>query len=276
VSPLTDPDLTRKERREQARSERRAREQAATSQAVRRARLIRLASVLGAVVVIVAVILIATGGSGSSNRGLAKGDRASAEVKTVSALLDGIPQAGNALGNPKAPVTLQYFGDLECPYCRVFTLDVLPGLIEKYVRAGKLRVEYMSLETATREPETFRTQQVAAYAAGKQNRAWYFIELFYHEQGQEESGYVTESYLQGLSQQVPGLTLPDWSAARSEPALAEEVTRDAQLANQRGFTGTPSFSLGKTGDSLTALENPNLEQPSDFEAAIDKLLTASG
>ncbi len=177
------------------------------------------------------------------------------------------------LGNPKAPVTLQYFGDLECPICKEFTLGALPHLIEKYVRAGKLKIEYLSMETATREPETFKTQQVAAYAAGKQNLGWSFIETFYHEQGQEDSGYVTESYLQGIAQQVPGLNLPDWSAARNDPALAEEITKDAQLVNQEGFTGTPSFLLGKTGGTLTKLENPNLEEPGDFESAINKLLS---
>jgi protein-disulfide isomerase len=270
MSP-SDPDLTRKERREQARSERKALEAAAAAQAARRTRMIQLGSVIGVVVVIIVVILVATGGSSSSG-GLAKGKEAHTQVKTVSSLIKGIPQSGNVLGNPKAPVTLQYFGDLECPICKEFTLGALPKVIEKYVRPGKLKIEYLSLETATHEPETFRTQQIAAYAAGKQSLAWYFIELFYHEQGAEDTGYVTESYLQGLAQQVPGLDLPNWSAARNDPALAEQVTRDGQLANQHGFTGTPSFLLGKTGGSLTALENPNLEEPSDFESAINKLL----
>ncbi len=268
----TDPDLTRKERREQARSERKAIEAAAAAQATRRTRMIQLGSVIGAVVLIIVVIIIATSGGGGKTGGLAKGSQATQEAATVSALVKGIPQSGNTLGNPNAPVTLQYFGDLECPICQEFTLGALPPLIEKYVRAGKLKIEYRSLETATREPETFRTQQIAAYAAGKQNLAWNYIELFYHEQGHEDTGYVTESYLQGLAQQIHGLNLPNWSSARNEPALAEEVTRDAQAANQQGFTGTPSFLIGKTGGPVKVLENPNLEGSSDFESAINKLL----
>ena len=66
MSPAgTDPDLTRKERREQARSERKALEAAAAAQAARRTRVIQLGSVIGVVVVIIAVILIATSGGGS-------------------------------------------------------------------------------------------------------------------------------------------------------------------------------------------------------------------
>jgi protein-disulfide isomerase len=272
-APGADPDATRKQRREQARAERKALEAASAAQAIRRTRMIQLGGVIGAAVVIVVVILLATSGGGAKSSIPKTGKQRNSDVAAVSSLVGGIAQSGNALGNPKAPVTLQYFGDLECPICKEFTLGALPSLIEKYVRAGKLRIEYNSLETATREPETFRTQQVAAYAAGKQNLAWYFIELFYHEQGQEDSGYVTEGYLQSLAQQVPGLNLPDWTAARNDPALLEEVTHDGQVANQEGFTGTPSFLVGKTGGSFSKLENPNLEQPSDFESAINKLLT---
>ena len=41
----------------------------------------------------------------------------------------------------------------------------------------------------------FKDQQVAALAAGMQKKFWNYAELFYHEQGQEDTGYVTESYL---------------------------------------------------------------------------------
>ena len=117
----------------------------------------------------------------------ANSKQANAAVNQVDALLAGVPQSGNVLGDPKAPVTLQYYGDLECPICKEFTLGALPSLIQKYVRAGKLKIEYRSLETATREPETFKSQQIAALAAGKQNKMWHYLELFYHEQGQKRT-----------------------------------------------------------------------------------------
>jgi protein-disulfide isomerase len=267
----TDPDLTRKERREQARTERKAVEAATTAQAARRRRMIQLGGAIGAAAVIIVVILVATSGGGKKE-GLAKGKQANSTVAEVSSLIKGIPQSGITLGNPNAPVTLQYFGDLECPICRQFTLGALPGVIEKYVRTGKLKIEYRALETATREPETFRTQQVAALAAGKQNLAWNFIELFYHEQGAEDSGYVTEGYLQSLAQQVPGLNLPTWTAARSDSALTEQVTHDEQLAKQHEFTGTPSFLVGKTGGSAQPFNPSSLEDPSAFESTVNKLL----
>ena len=193
---------------------------------------------MAVVVAAIVVILIATGGG--SKKGIPKTAQAKNQtVAEVTSLVSGIPQNGNVLGNPNAPVTLQYFGDLECPICQEFTLGALPSIVQQWVRTGKLKIEYRALETATHEPEVFKTQQVAALAAGKQNKMWDFIELFYHEQGEEDSGYVTESYLQDLAQQVPGLNLTKWTSDRNDPALASEVTSDAEAANNAGLHGHP-------------------------------------
>jgi len=265
-------DLTRKQRREQARGERKALEQAEAARAKRRTRLTQLGIVVAIVVVVIVGIAIASGGGGSKKTVTAGSHESNATVAEVKTLIDGIPQSGNTLGDPKAPVTLQYFGDLECPICKEFTLGALPTVIQKWVRSGKLRIEYHSLETATREPEVFKDQQEAAYAAGKQNLAWYFIETFYHEQGEEDSGYVNEKYLQGIASQVPGLNLADWTSARSEPTYANEVDADAQAANQAGFTGTPSFLIGKTGGTMQKFEYASLTDPTSFDEAIEKLL----
>jgi protein-disulfide isomerase len=267
-----DQDLTRKQRREQARTQRKALEEAEAAGAQRRKRLIQLGSVAGVVVVIIVVILVATSGGGSTPPIKVKPGETNPEAKVVASLLNGIPQKGNVLGSPTAPATLVYFGDLECPICKEFTLGALPTLIQKYVRTGKLKIEYRNLETATREPETFKTQQIAALAAGKQNKGWYFIELFYHEQGQEDSEYVTEKYLQELAQQVPGLNLATWTADRDDPEFTNTITTDAQAANNAGFTGTPSFQIGKSGGPVQKLEYTTLKEPSDFESAIDKVL----
>jgi protein-disulfide isomerase len=266
-----EEDLTRKQRREQARGERKALEQAEVARAARRTRLTQLGIVAAIVVAIVVVILVTTGGGGKTavKPGSAP---ANATVIEIKSLLDGIPQKENVLGNPNAPVTVQYFGDLECPICKEFTLGALPTLIPKFVRTGQVKIEYHSLETATREPEVFKTQQVAAYAAGKQNLAWYFIETFYHEQGEEDSGYVTEKYIQGIASQVPGLNVADWTADRSDPVLANEVTTDAQAANNAGFTGTPSFLIGKTGGKLQPYTPSSLTEPGPFSETLEKLL----
>jgi protein-disulfide isomerase len=275
MSPVEsdEADLTRKQRREQARAERKAMEEAAAAGAVRRTRLTQLGIVAAVVVIAIVVVLIATGSS-SKKIPTTKHEQ-NAVVNQVTSLVGGIPQNGSSIGSPTAPVTIQYFGDLECPICQKFTLGALPTVIQKWVRTGKVRIEYRSLETATREPEVFKSQQVAALAAGKQNKLWNFIETFYHEQGEEDSGYVTEKYIQGIASQVPGLNLSQWSTDRGDPQLAEQVTTtDAQAASNAGFTGTPSFLIGRSGGAMTKLEYTNPEDPTFVNEGVEKLLKA--
>jgi protein-disulfide isomerase len=189
--------------------------------------------------------------------------------RETGALLADIPQSANALGSATAAVTLQYFGDLQCPYCRDFTLEVLPSIIERWVRADDLRIEYHALETATREPEVFVAQQVAALAAGKQDRAWHFIETFYREQGEEGSGYVTDRFLQGIAGEVPDLSLSQWTSDRSDRQLAEEIAADARAAESAGLSGTPSFLIGRSAGALTTFAPTDA---TSFDAAVEALL----
>jgi protein-disulfide isomerase len=275
MSPVEsdEADLTRKQRRDQARAERKAMEEAAAAGAVRRTRLTQLGIVAAVVVIAIVVVLIATGGSSKKGIPATKPEQ-SKVTNEVTALVGGIPQNGDVIGSPTAPVTIQYFGDLECPICQKFTLGALPTVIQKWVRTGKVKVEYRSLETATREPEVFKSQQVAALAAGKQNKMWNFIETFYHEQGEEDSGYVTEKYLQGIASQVPGLNLSQWTTDRGDPKLAEQVNTDAQAANNAGFNGTPSFLIGRSGGAMKKLEYSNPEDPTFVNEGVENLLKA--
>jgi protein-disulfide isomerase len=277
MSPVQsdEEDLTRKQRREQARAQRKQLEEAEAARAVRRTRLAQLGIVVAVVVVAIVAIVIATGSGGTSSGPVKSGSRkASQNVALVNATINGIPQNGITLGNPNAPVTLQYFGDLECPICKDFTLGALPSIIQNSVRTGKVKIEYRNLETATREPEVFRSQQIAALAAGKQNKLWSFMELFYHEQQEEGSGYVTEQFLQNMAQQVPGLNLAQWTAARNDPTLASQITTDAQVASASGLSGTPAFLIGKTGGAARKFEAASLTDPSSFNTAIETLSKA--
>jgi protein-disulfide isomerase len=270
MASVQPQEQTRKQRRELAREQRRALERAQEDMRARRKRLRQLAGVLGVVTIGIVVVAIASS-SGGVKTIAPRSAGARQAANAVTTLLAGIPQQGNALGAPTAPVTLQYFGDLECPVCRSFTQSVLPALVGRWVRPGAVRIEYRSLQTATREPEVFESQQLAALAAGRQGKLWNFVETFYAEQLQEGSGYVTPRFIDGIAEQVPGLSSGAWSAARGDPRLAEQLNVDAQAANARGLDGTPAFLIGRTGGAMSRLEPSSFTEAGAFDGAIEKL-----
>ena len=241
---------SRKEQKEAARQRRLAEEQARLERVARERRLRMLGGVLiAAVAVIAAAIAISSsGGSGNSKVALSPLSAAAKQQSTqVASFLAGIPQSGNVLGNPSAPVTMTYYGDFECPVCQAFTLGNngggWPQFVTDQVKTGKVKVVYNAFETATRDPSVFKTQQAAALAAGQQNKFWNFAELFYHEQGAEGTGYVTTQYLTGLAQQIPGLNMTTWESSRNNSSLGNEVVSQVNNGTAHGVQGTPTLII---------------------------------
>ena len=102
---------------------------------------------------------------------------------------------------------------------------------------------------------------------------WNYIETFYHEQGEEDSGYVTEAYLQNLARQVAGLnTLAVGDRPQRTPNRQPASKPTRRRRTTQGFNGTPSFLIGHTGGALKKLEYTSLEDPSGFNEAIEKQL----
>jgi protein-disulfide isomerase len=249
---------SRAQQKEEARQRRLAEEQARVAQAQRqRRRMTLIGIVLIAVIVVGVAVAVPSGGNGSGPTVASAAGKQ--QASTVNTLLSGIPQSGNTLGSKSAKVTVTEFGDLECPICRDFDLGALQQLIAKDVRAGTVNVAYRSLCTATcngPNQAVFPTQQAAAIAAGQQGREWNYVELFYHLQQSETTSYVNDGYLNSLAKAIPGLNFSQWLSARSQNALAAQVTADQQAAAGAGYNSTPTIVIkGPKGQAAPIVGN---------------------
>jgi protein-disulfide isomerase len=238
---------SRKDQKEAARQRRMAEEQAAASKAQRTRRLQMLGGVLAVVIVVVVVlVVVSSSGSGGGGKAVAAGSSgATKTTKTVDTLLKGIPQSGTTLGSPKARVTVTEFGDLVCPICQSFALGAENQLISNDVRSGKVKLVYRGLETAsqTANNSMYVATQTAMRAAGEQDKAWNYIETFYHEQQSEDTSYVTNPFLQNLAKQVTGLDFAKWDSGRSSSSLANLVNQDENAAASQNFDSTPTLVI---------------------------------
>jgi predicted DsbA family dithiol-disulfide isomerase len=98
-------------------------------------------------------------------------------------------------------------------------------------------------------------QQAAAYAAGLQNKGWYYNELFYREQQSETSSYVTPAFLQEIAQQIPGLNLSKWAADRQSSKLSSQVTSEGQAALAANFSATPTLVIRGPKGQATPIQS---------------------
>lgn len=247
---MADSTETRKERRATARVER---ERAAEAQARRRQRLWILAGALGLAVVVVVIIALAASGGDNGTPARKAGEIIPGQIETNARFKD-LPQRGIVVGDPRAPLTLVEFADLQCPFCRNYTTGVMPALVDRYVRTGKLRMEFRNVSFIGND--SLRAAQMAG-AAALQNKMWEYVDLFYTNQGEENSGYATDAFLTRIGRAVRGLDVQRALDDRALPSIQRALT-DAQTQWQvAGFSGTPAFLLGPTGGRLSALLSEN-------------------
>jgi protein-disulfide isomerase len=244
---------SRKEQREQARAEREAREAAERAVAQRNRRMLQLGGALLAAAVIVVVAIAISSGGGSKKGGSAQGN-AAGSTQTAQ-LLSGVPQQGITLGNPKAPVTLVEFADLQCPFCRDYTINTFPTIVAKYVKPGKVKMEFQNY--AFIGPDSL-TAARAAEAAGKQNKLWSFIDVFYNNQGSENTNYVTDAFLTKIAKGA-GVDPQKMLADRADPKVDQAIALAQQSAQQAGVNSTPTFLIKKAGTPVQKVSASGLE-----------------
>ena len=181
-----------------------------------------------------------------------------APVTAPVANLARIPQSGRVLGFPKAKVVLVEFADPQCPGCRYYALNILPAIVDDYVRRGKIRVEYHAFPFIG--PDSIRGARFVL-AAGLQDRLWQLHEALYRYQGGENSGWLTDELVRQLAGEIPGLDVDRLFRDARSRAVATMLDSDLKEVQARRLRQTPSF-LVRVGDQAPY----ELSVPLDLDA----------
>jgi protein-disulfide isomerase len=252
---------TKRELREQRRAERLAAQDAAKKQAARRRGAWLLAAAAGVAVVAVAAA------AALSHHSAKPATTASGSVTSAAAMFAGIPEHDGVLGDPKAPLTVTEFVDLQCPICREASQSTLPTLVRDYVRTGKVKLQARTLHFIG--PDSAKAARVAA-GAQQQGKLWPFLETFYANQGQENSGYVTDSFLRQIAQ-ASGVNATAALGQADSAFAAARLDQANTDASKLGIDSTPTLTVAR-GTAPAQRLNANALDPSSVSAALNKEL----
>jgi protein-disulfide isomerase len=257
---------SRIDEKERARAARMAAEQSEQRAARRRTAILRLGLVLGLAAVVVVVAVVLSSGASKPASGAA-GTNGTADTAQVAALFKGVPQQGVTLGAGKSKPTLIEFADLQCPFCAEYSNQAMPTVVEKYVRTGKLRYE-LRLRSFLGADSV--TAAGAAAAAAKENKLFQFADLFYKRQQQENTGYVTDSFLERIA--AGAGADPAAVVAASKTASDQPLVQAAERqASQLGSSSTPDFYLRLASGRLIPVHPQDLTADA-VGTALDKAL----
>lgn len=204
---------------------------------------------------LVVVALVARGGSDSPDA-----------VTTPTVSLDGIPQQGAVLGDLDAGVTLIEYADIQCPACRFYALEVIPTIVDEYVRPGKVKMEFRGYPFLGED--SLKAQRFLL-AAAEQNRLWQLAEVLYRYQGAEHSGWVTDDLIRERAAEIPGLDVDQLFADASRDDIAAAAEQALTTGSEIGLQGTPTF-LVRIGDGDPYLVG--FESVEELRAVLDDAL----
>lgn len=85
------------------------------------------------------------------------------------------------------------------------------------------------------------------------------IELFYRNQGEENSGYVTDSFLTSIAE-AAGVKDIKWNSDRQDSRWDAVLSKNSTEAQNLGFTGTPSILVQGPGGRKPFAAIPTFSQ----------------
>lgn len=169
--------------------------------------------------------------------------------------------ADPALGRADAPVTLYYFADFQCPYCREFELRVLPSIERNYVEPGLMRLVFKDFPILGGDSWTAAAASQHVWTNDPEEY-WAWHRGMFEMQGAERSGWASAENVLAYSARFDGV---DEAALRADLDNLDEAQADKREGEGAGIRSTPTLLLD--GVILRALDEPAVRDALDAKLA---------
>jgi len=202
-----------------------------------------------------------------------KPDRGIVHVQGIAEaqeLFGGVPQEGDRLGSSDAPVTIQVFNDIQCSSCRDDFLSTIPGLMERYVRPGDVKLLWRHYSNAESPQEL---GFYGAEAAADQGYGWQYIYLFFRSQ-EEAKRFTSERSFPDFAKSIAGgveeLDIEEWERdieenGGSSGRIQRRLEGYEELGRNLGIRIGQGMLLSGPKGTKTLQEGPS---PAEVEKAI--------
>src|SRR6266436_5531995 len=140
-------------------------------------------------------------------------------------------------GNPDAPVTLEEFGDFQCPPCGQFA-----GFVEQLLKEydSRLRVVFRNFPLSGHEHA--REAALAAEAAGLQGKFWEMHDTLYREQETWSKAPNARELFESYAGTI-GLNVDQFKKDVDSDKVRERIDSDRALADSLGIKVTPTLFI---------------------------------
>lgn len=208
--------------------------------------------------IIVAVVALITVGAGTALYRVKR--PAPLTISKEKAIENEKAESMHARGAANAPVTLEEFGDFQCPPCGALSGPLLD--IEKEF-GPRLRVIFRNFPFAIHEHA--RAASHVAEAAGRQGKFWQMHDLLYREQAAWSKAPETEQLFESYARLL-GLSIDQFKKDVEGPEMRKRVAADQQRGQELGVKKTPTLFVNNMELPASSLN------PDGIRAAINEAL----
>lgn len=148
-------------------------------------------------------------------------------------------EPAHAAGNANAPVTLEEFGDFECPPCGM--LHPILKSMETEFGPAKLRVIFREFPLVPTHVHALAAAR-AAEAAGLQGRFWEMHDMIYEHQKDWHESFDVRPIFEGYAKTI-GLDVEQFKRDITSEIVERRIFLDGKRAHSLGVQGTPTVFL---------------------------------
>jgi protein-disulfide isomerase len=172
----------------------------------------------------------------------------------------------HALGSANAPVTLEEFGDFECPPCGL--LHPILKNIESEFGHAKLRIIFREYPLVPTHAHALAAAR-AAEAAGLQGRFWEMHDMIYENQQAWHEAFDVRPIFEGYGTKI-GLDLEQFRRDLTSEIVEHRIFLDGKRAHALGVKGTPTVFLNGREVPFESLAPEKLKALINTELAAHK------
>lgn len=187
-----------------------------------------------------------TGGAGA-------GAPAAQKVDIKDVKTDGDPFIGKA----DAPVTIAYWSDYQCPFCKAVEVGgipqipitpAIPQIIKEYVDTGKVKLVFKDYPFLGNDSVTGALYEHAVWHLYPETFYEWREAMFKAQDDEGDVGFGNEESILKLIKTIPGLDAAKLKAdvAANKDAYQKAVEADRAEGTALGIQGTPGFITGTT------------------------------
>ncbi len=164
------------------------------------------------------------------------------DIKEVD--LDGNPY----IGDKDAPVSMAFWSDYQCPFCKKTEAEVFPTLIKDYVETGKLKIVFLDFVFLGQDSISAALFDRAVWELYPEQYFTWREKMFAAQDAEGDQGFGDQASIEQLLRTIAGVNQVKVSdlVEENKESYQREIDADYKEGQKFGVAGTPAAIVGTT------------------------------